>query len=142
MVTLMRTDEKDMLLTPRQIEVLRMKKKGMTQADIARKMKTTRGNICIIESTAMKNIEKARNTVKFYRAMEAPVWITVAPGTDLYDVAPMIFKEADRKKIKIAIDSAMIVVKLKTEAQDRIQHRVTVGEIDVSVDEQGNVNVC
>jgi Tfx family DNA-binding protein len=142
MVTLMRTDEKDMLLTPRQIEVLRLKKKGMTQADIARKMKTTRGNICIIESTAMKNIEKARNTVKFYRAMEAPVWVTVAPGTDIYDVPPMIFKEADRKKIKIALDSAMIVVKLKTEAQDRIQHRVTVGEIDVSVDEQGNVNVC
>ncbi|CAJ36873.1 Tfx family DNA-binding protein [Methanocella arvoryzae] len=137
----MRADEKDMLLTSKQIEVLRMKKKGMTQAEIARQLKTTRGNICIIESTALKNVEKARNTLKFFKAMEAPVWITVAPGTDLYDVPPLVYKEADRKKIKIALDSAMIVVKLKTEAQDRIQHRVTVGEIDVSVDEQGNVNI-
>ena len=137
----MRVDEKDMLLTERQIEVLRMKKKGMTQAEIARKMKTTRGNICIIESTALKNIEKAKNTLKFYRAMEAPVWVTVAAGTDLYDVPGLIFKEADRKKIKIVIDMAMVIVKLKTEATDRIHGRVTVGEIDISVDEQGNLNV-
>ncbi len=56
----MREDEKDTLLTPRQVEVLRIKRKGMSQADIARMMKTTRGNISTIESTAMKNIEKAR----------------------------------------------------------------------------------
>jgi len=138
----LRSDEKETLLTPRQIQVLRMKKKGMTQADIARKMKTTRGNICIIESTALKNIEKAKNTLKFFRALEAPIWITVPAGTDIYEVPPMIIREADRKKIKVAIDSAMILVKLKTEALDRVQHRITLGEIDISVDEHGNVNIC
>ena len=137
----MRADEKDTLLTERQIEVLRMKKKGMTQAEIARKMKTTRGNICIIESTALKNIEKAKNTLKFFKAMEAPIWITLPVGTDLYDVPHLIFKEADRKKIKITIDGAMVIVKLKTEAPDRVKGRITLDEIDVSVDEQGNVNI-
>lgn len=137
----MREDEKDTLLTPRQIEVLKLKRKGMTQADIARRMKTTRGNISTIESTARKNVEKAERTLKLFRTLEAPVWLTVPSGTDLYEIPHMMFKEADRKKIKIAIDSATMLVRLKTEAPDRITHRVTAGEINVSVDELGNVNI-
>ncbi|HUL62760.1 MAG TPA: Tfx family DNA-binding protein, partial [Methanocella sp.] len=82
----MREDEKDSLLTARQIEVLKLKRKGMSQAAIARMMKTTRGNISTIESTAMKNIEKAQKTLKFYHAIEAPIWMTVPAGTDLYDI--------------------------------------------------------
>lgn len=137
----MRADEKDTLLTARQIEVLKLKRKGMSQAAIARMMKTTRGNISTIESTAMKNIEKAQKTLKFYHAIEAPIWMTVPAGTDLYDIPPLIFNEADRKKIKIAVDSATIIVKLKTVSPEKIHRRVTVDEIDVSVDKNGNVSV-
>jgi len=137
----MREDEKNMFLTDKQIEVLRMKKKGMSQADIARSMNTTRGNICIIESTAHKNVEKAKNTLKFYKALEAPIWVTIPAGTDLYNVPEKLLKAADKKRIKINIDSAMIMVKIKTEAQDKIHGRLTVDEIDVSVDDYGNISI-
>ncbi len=137
----MREDEKDTLLTGRQIEVLKLKRKGLSQADIARKLKTTRGNISTIETTAMKNIAKAEKTIKLYRAMESPIWLTVPSGTDLYEIPQMIFKEADRKKIKISMDSATVIVRLKTDAPDRISHRVTAGDISISVDEHGNVTI-
>jgi Tfx family DNA-binding protein len=137
----MREDEKDTLLTGRQIEVLKLKRKGFSQADIARKLKTTRGNISTIETTALKNIAKAEKTIKLYRALEAPVWMTVPSGTDLYEIPQMIFKEADRKKIKIGMDSATVIIRLKTDAPDRIAHRVTSGDVNVSVDEQGNVTI-
>ncbi|HTY90447.1 MAG TPA: Tfx family DNA-binding protein [Methanocella sp.] len=137
----MREDEKNMLLTEKQIEILRMKKRGMSQADIARALKTTRGNICIIENTALKNIEKAKNTIKFYRAMEAPIWLTIPGGTDLYDIPGKVFKAADKKRIKITVDSAMVIVKLKTEAADRIHGRLTNDDIDISVDEHGNLAI-
>jgi len=137
----MRTDAKDTLLTGRQIEVLKLRRKGMTQADIARKMKTTRGNISTLESTALKNIEKAQRTLKLYRALEAPLWLTIPAGTDLYEIPAQVFKEADRKKIKIAADSAGIIVKLKADAPDKIQHRITTGAIEVSVDKNGNVSI-
>ena len=137
----MREDEKDIFLTDKQIEILRLKKKGLSQADIARSFKTTRGNICIIENTALKNIEKAKNTLKFYKALEAPIWLTLPAGTDLYDIPEKLFKAADRKRIKIAIDSAMVVVKLKTEAAEKIHGRLTVDEIDVAVDDYGNICV-
>jgi HTH-type transcriptional regulator, fmd operon transcriptional regulator len=137
----MREDEKDTLLTGRQIEVLKLKRKGLSQADIARKLKTTRGNISTIETTAVKNIAKAEKTLKLFRALDAPVWMTVPAGTDLYEIPQMIFKEADRKKIKIGMDSATVIIRLKGDAPDRISHRITSGDINVSVDENGNVTI-
>jgi len=137
----MREDEKNMFLTDKQIEILRLKKKGMTQADIARSMNTSPGNICIIENTALKNIEKAKNTIKFFRSMEAPIWLTIPGGTDLYEIPEMVFKAADKKRIKITVDSAMVIVKLKTEVPDRIRGRLTNDDIDISVDVHGNLTV-
>jgi Tfx family DNA-binding protein len=137
----MREDKKYLFLTDKQIEILRMKKKGMSQADIARTMKTTRSNICIIENTALKNIEKARNTINFYKAMEAPIWLTIPGGTDLYDIPEKVFKAADKKRIKIPIDSPAVIVKLKNEVSDRIHRRLTTGDIDISVDAHGNITI-
>jgi Tfx family DNA-binding protein len=130
-----------MFLTDKKIEVLKMKKKGMSQADIARYMKTTRGNICIIENTAHKNIEKAKNTLKFYRAIEAPIWLTIPGGTDLYEIPEVIFKAADKKRIKISVDSATVIVKLKTEVPDKIHGRLTTDDVGVSVDEHGVLTI-
>jgi hypothetical protein len=137
----MREDKKYLFLTDKQIEILRMKKKGMSQADIARTMKTTRSNICIIENTALKNIEKARNTINFYKAMEVPIWLTIPGGTDLYDIPEKVFKAADKKRIKIPIDSPAVIVKLKNEVSDRIHRRLTTGDIDISVDAHGNITI-
>jgi len=137
----MREKENKTFLTDKQIAILKMKKKGMTQAAIARSKKTTRGNICIIEKTALRNVERANNTIKFYKALEAPIWLTVPLGTDLLDVPKMIFKAADKKHIKISIDSAMIIVKLKTQVPYKMHGRLITSEIDVSSDEHGNLTV-
>ncbi len=137
----MRSDEKDIFLTDKQIEILKLKKKGLSQADIARKLKTTRGNICIIEGTAQKNIEKAKNTLKLYKTLEAPVWVTIATGMDLYEVPAMLFKEADKKHIKVAVDAAMVIVKIKTEVPEKVRGRITLNEIDISSDDAGNITV-
>ena len=137
----MRKDEKEIFLTDKQIEILKLKKKGMSQADIARKLKTTRGNICIIEGTAQKNIEKAKNTLKLFKTLEAPVWVTIAPGVDIYEAPELLFNEADKKRIKIAVDSAMVLVKIKTEVPDKVKGRITIDDIDISADESGNITV-
>jgi Tfx family DNA-binding protein len=128
-------------LTDKQIAILKMKKKGMSQADIARSKKTTRGNICIIEKTALRNIERANNTIKFYKALEAPISLTIPVGTDLYDIPKKIFKAADKKRIKISVDAAMIVVKLKTQVPYKMHGRLITNEIDISADEHGTLTI-
>jgi HTH-type transcriptional regulator, fmd operon transcriptional regulator len=137
----MRKKESATFLTDRQVEILKMKKKGMTQADIAKIEKTTRGNICIIEKTALRNVERATNTIKLYKTLEAPVWLTIAVGTDLLDVPKMVFKAADKKRVKISIDSAMIIVKLKTQVPYKMHGRLITNEIDISADQHGNLTI-
>jgi hypothetical protein len=135
----MKRKDKETFLTDRQAEILTMRKKGMTQAEIAKIKKTTRGNICIIEKTALRNVERANNTIKFYKTLEAPISLTIPVGTDLLDIPKMIFKAADKKRIKISIDSAMIVVKLKTQVPYKMHGRLITNEIDISADEHGNL---
>jgi Tfx family DNA-binding protein len=137
----MREKENKTFLTDKQIAILKMKKKGMSQADIARTKKTTRGNICIIEKTALKNIERAENTIKFHNALEAPISLTIAEGTDLYDIPKKIFKAADKKRIKIPVDGAMIIVKLKTQVSYKMRGRLITNEIDIAADEHGNLTI-
>lgn len=128
-------------LTDKQIAILKMKKKGMSQTDIARTKKTTRGNICIIEKSALKNIERANNTIKFYKALEAPISLTIPVGTDLYDIPKKIFMAADKKSIKISVDGAMILVKLKTQLPYKMRGRLITSEIDIAADEHGNLTI-
>jgi Tfx family DNA-binding protein len=137
----MREKEGKTFLTDKQIAILKMKKKGMSQADIARSKKTTRGNICIIEKTALRNVERANNTIKFFKALEAPIWLTIPVGTDLLDIPKTIFKAANKKHIKISIDSAMIVVKLKMQVPYKMRGRLVTSEIEISADEHGNLTI-
>jgi Tfx family DNA-binding protein len=137
----MKEKENKTFLTDKQIAILKMKKEGMSQADIARIKKTTRGNVCIIEKSALRNIERANNTIKFYKALEAPISLTIPEGTDLYDIPKKIFEPADKKGIKISADGAMIVVKLKTELRHKMRGRLITDDIEISADENGNLTI-
>ena len=89
-----------MFLTDLQVEILKLKKKGLRPTDISRIMKTTRANICTVEKTALKNIEKAKNTIKFYQAFEAPIWLSFPAGTDLYDIPDDPGRQCDETQDK------------------------------------------
>jgi HTH-type transcriptional regulator, fmd operon transcriptional regulator len=130
-----------MFLTDRQVEILRLKKKGLRSTDISRIMKTTRANICTVEKTALKNIEKAENTIKFYRAFEAPVWLSFPAGTDLYDIPDILAANAKKHKVKPAMESVDVMVKLKTEAFERIRGRILTEDINISIDKQGCITI-
>ena len=53
---------KDGLLTERQMEVLRYRKQGLTQQQIADIISTSKANVCTIEKSAMENIRRAKET--------------------------------------------------------------------------------
>ena len=130
-----------MFLTRRQIDILKLKKKGLKPIEISRVLKTSVANVCTVEKTALKNVEKAENTVKFYRAFEAPVWITFPPGADLYKIPEILVADAKKHGITPLMDSVDIMVKLKMEAYDKIRGRLLVEDVNISMDEKGNINI-
>ncbi|MFQ3284468.1 MAG: Tfx family DNA-binding protein, partial [Natronomonas sp.] len=77
-------DEETNVLTRRQAEVLSLRERDVSQAEIAESLGTSRANVSSVESSARENVAKARETVAFANALTAPVQLTIEAGEDLY----------------------------------------------------------
>lgn len=89
------------LLTERQMQILRLRKGGLKQGEIASRLGTTRQNVAILEHRAMRKIEDAATTLHMLEA-EGTVCVTVIPaGTHVLDAVRMIIDDADTNGIRL-----------------------------------------
>jgi Tfx family DNA-binding protein len=129
----------DTFLTESQLRVLQLRLRGLTQAEIARRLNTSRANISIIERRAKENIARAERTLKLVERLKAPVTITVNPGDDILQVPQRIFEAADAAKIRVNLGTAEIIAKIKEEAGDRIHGRSVTKGFEVSLTSDGEI---
>jgi len=125
------------LLTNRQASVLRLRRKGMSQQEVAEQLGTTRSNVSILEKRALQNVAKARATLKEWTMIQAPVSLTIPAGTDVFDVPYLIFSEANKARIKLDIGSVDIVVQIKNKTPEALKNRVIRRDLEVAVTEDG-----
>ena len=67
------------LLTDRQMQVLKLRSRGITQDRVARQLKTTRENVSILESRARRNIKRAKATIEILEDLGMAIRITIKP---------------------------------------------------------------
>ena len=96
------------LLTERQLEVLQLRRRGLSYAEIAKKLKTTPENIMILEKRTKRNIELAKATLEFACTEGGGARIELEPGTRMVDIPRMIMDEADRIGLKLKADFVRI----------------------------------
>ena len=131
----------DSVLTRRQAEVLAFRERGVSQADIAEKLGTSRANVSSVESSARENIANARETVAFAEALSAPVRVTVEAGTDLYDVPNMVYSACDEAGVKVNRTAPEVMRLVGEAAGDAVHGREVRRDITVSVTGDGTVQV-
>ena len=122
---------KEGLLTDRQKEVLRYRKMGMTQQQIADIIHTSKANVCTIEKSAMDNIEHAKETLHFFHTLDARHISSLKAGSDLFDSVPFIFEEVRKIGITVAADTMSIINRLRAEMPKRIHGRLIQQDIEV-----------
>jgi DNA-binding protein, Tfx family len=127
------------VLTQKQIEVLKLRKEGHSQEEIAKKFGKTKQNISAIERMARRKVKRAENTVKFTKLLEAPIWFAVDKNTNIDDVAERVFSEADRAKIHMVYDSLSLAMKIRENAGNKIKHRVILREFEIGVTKEGEI---
>lgn len=120
------------VLTRRQAQVLALRERDHSQAEIAERLGTSRANVSSVEGSARDNVERARETVAFAEALHAPVRVRVPAGTDLYDVPQLVYDACDEAGVKVdhtAPDLMKVISDAAGEAVDgrRIQTEVVVG---------------
>jgi Tfx family DNA-binding protein len=127
------------LLTDRQKEVLRYRKQGLTQQQIADLISTSKANVCTIEKAALENIQKAKETLEFLYTLNATHLCTIRAGTDLLDAAKLIYREAEKLAIKVAYDTITLVNRLRDANPLRTRARYIREDIDVYINDAGEL---
>ena len=127
------------LLTPRQKEVLRYRKKGYTQQQIADMISTSKANVCTIEKAALENIRKAKETLEFLYTLDANHLCTISAGTDLLAAAKNIYDEAGRFNIKVNYDTITLVNRLRDTAPERFRGRYVREDVEVYINQDGEL---
>ncbi|HOP66440.1 MAG TPA: Tfx family DNA-binding protein [Methanoregulaceae archaeon] len=130
---------KDGLLTDRQKEVLRYRKQGLTQQQIADIISTSKANVCTIEKSAMENIRRARDTLEFLYTLDAKHLCTIQAGMDLLDVAPFIYSEAEKIGTKVKYDTISLINKIRESSPDRFKARHVRDTIEVYINDEGDL---
>ncbi|MES3517484.1 MAG: Tfx family DNA-binding protein [Natronomonas sp.] len=134
-------DESENVLTRRQAEVLALREQDISQADIAAFLGTSRANVSSVEASARENVAKARETVDFAETLKAPVQLTVAGGTDLYDVPDRVYTACDEAGVKVTKTAPELMKLVGEAAGDAIVGREVKRDITVTVTNEGTVRV-
>lgn len=127
------------LLTERQKEVLRYRKSGMTQQQIADIIKTSKANVCTIEKAALENIQKARETLEYLYTLDATHLCTLTAGTDLLDAAKLIYDQAERIGIKVRYDTITLINRLRESNPERFRARFVKENVEVYLTNDGEL---
>jgi Tfx family DNA-binding protein len=89
-------------LTERQVEVLELRERGLTQRAVADRLGTTGSNVSAIERAAERNVEQARGTLAAIRAIRSPVRLTVDAGASFDELVDAVYERGDEDGVKVA----------------------------------------
>lgn len=129
------------VLTRRQAEVLALRERGLSQAAIADRLGTSRANVSGVEKSARENVRKARETVEFAAALDAPVQVELDTGTDLYDVPQRVYAACDDAGVKVNHTAPDLMKLVSDEAGDAVVGREVQRQLLIGVSATGSVSV-
>jgi Tfx family DNA-binding protein len=127
------------LLTVEQKKVLKLRDEGYTQREIAQILGTSRANISTIEKRARLNLEKAKATIKEYSILLAPVRVRIKKGVDVINIPKLIFRQADKRGIKVRLNSLDLIARINAEKKDKIENRVIAEDFEVYIAKNGEI---
>ncbi|BDC36387.1 MAG: Tfx family DNA-binding protein [Candidatus Methanoliparum thermophilum] len=127
------------ILTDKQIKILKLRKEGLSQTEIAKMMRTTKQNISSIERTVWRKIEQAKNTLLFAKILESPLIITIKKNSTIDEAIKKIYETADKNGIHIIYDKISLIKNIKESIGERIHHRKILIDLTIGITDTGDV---
>lgn len=93
----------------------------MTQAEVAKRLKTSRENVTMLEKRAWLNIDKARATLTLLRTYGLSVKVTIKRGTHLVDIPRIMINQADKADMKLRANFTRIYEDIRFKARRSIE---------------------
>ncbi len=87
----------------------------------------------------MENIRRAKDTLDFLYTLDATHLCTIQAGTDLFEVSPFVYKEAEKMGIKVKYDTISLINKIRESTPERFKARHVRENIEVYINEEGEL---
>ncbi len=123
-------------LTARQWEVIRYRGQGFTQAEVAKKLKTSRENVNEIEHRARLKINAAKATLTALQDPDVSGEVMIPSGTSIFEAVSMILLRADVLGVKLqgSGDDVLAAIRSTWEAKIRGHRLTTAAKAQVGAD--------
>jgi len=126
-------------LTARQWQVIRYRAQGITQAELAKLLNTTRENVNEIEHRARMKISAAKATLAALQELDAKGEVLIPGGTSVFEAVFMIILRADILGVKLRGSADDVLAAIRLRWKSRIKgHRLT-SAVKVEITSNGSL---
>jgi len=114
---------------------------GLTQAQVAKRLHTTRENVTIIEHRANENLRAAKATLAAIDELSGSKELVIPSGVSIFEATSMILRRADVLRIKVKMNADSILAALRTKRKGRIRGHHLIAAIRVRIDPDGSLKL-
>ena len=129
------------ILTRRQWQVMQLRAKGLTQAQVAKRLRTTRENVTILEHRAHHNVKAARATLAALEQLSKSNEVIIPSGTSVFEATSMILLRGDILRIKLKRNADSLLAMLRSKCKGKIRGHHLTSTISLSIRNDGNITI-
>lgn len=126
-------------LTERQVQVLELRERGLTQQEVADRIDTTASNVSAVERNARKNIEQARRTLECARVIRTAARFRVAAGTPFDDLVARVYDLGDEHDLHVDYRKPELYAHLYETLEGRVHDGQTTTPVELGLAHDGAV---
>ena len=116
---------------------MRLRSTGLTQAQVAKRLRTTRENVTIIEHRAHQNLRAAKATLAAIEELSGSKELVIPSGVSIFEATSMVLRRADVLRVKVKMNADSILAALRMRRRGKIRGHHLIAAIRVRIDSDG-----
>jgi len=120
---------------------MRLRSTGLTQAQVAKRLRTTRENVAILERRAHQNVKAAKATLAAIEGLSGSKELVIPSGVSIFEATSIILRKADVLRIKIKMNADSILAMLRARRKGRIRGHHLIAAIRVKINPDGSLKI-
>ena len=121
--------------------MIRLRSTGLTQAQVAKRLRTTRENVTILEHRAHENLRAAKATLAAIEELAGSKELVIPSGVSIFEATSMILRRADVLRIKVKMNADSILAAMRARRKGRIRGHHLIATIRVKVEPDGSLKI-
>jgi Tfx family DNA-binding protein len=116
--------------------VVRYRTQGLTQAEVAKKLKTTVETVGEIENRARLKIEAAKSTMAALQELGATREVLIPNGTSIFEAVSVILLRADVLGVRLQSSADALLVAIRSSWKGKIKghHLTSLARVEIGAD--------